>query len=77
MNFEIFKKDFITLLDKCLELVKQDNRKVIVLSIPDWSVTPFAKFKDRIRSELKIYNAYIKEETEKQNMLHRNYKTVA
>ncbi|WP_394975863.1 hypothetical protein [uncultured Croceitalea sp.] len=57
MNFEIFKKDFINLLDKCLELVKQDNKKVIVLSIPDWNVTPSTKFKDKIRNELKTYNA--------------------
>lgn len=72
MDFESFKKDFTTLLDKCSELVQEDNRKVMVLSIPDWSVTPFARFKDkdRIVTELKAYNTYIKEETEKRNMLY-------
>lgn len=72
MKFESFKKDFILLLEKSLLLARNDSTKAIVLSIPDWSVTPFARFKDKIRiiEELKAYNSFIKLETEKRGMTY-------
>ncbi|WP_350293914.1 SGNH/GDSL hydrolase family protein [uncultured Croceitalea sp.] len=72
MEFESFKKDFILLLDKSLLLARNDGTKAIVLSIPDWSVTPFARFKDKVRivEELKAYNSFIKLETEKRGMTY-------
>ena len=72
MEFESFKKDFILLLEKSLLLVRNDSTKAIVLSIPDWSITPFARSKDkeRIIKELKAYNSFIKLETEKRGMTY-------
>ena len=72
LDFDSFKKDFITLLDKSVQFAQNDTNKVIVLSIPDWSITPFARFKDknRITKELKKYNSFIKQETEKRNIIY-------
>lgn len=63
-DISIFKKEFPILLDKSIALAKDEPKNVIVLSIPDWSVTPFARFKDKskIVKELETYNAIIKDE---------------
>ena len=74
MKFESFKKDFGALLEKSIELAKNDSTNVFVLSIPDWSATPFARFKDKIKieKELKAYNSFIKKETKKRGILFIN-----
>ncbi|RYY57184.1 MAG: SGNH/GDSL hydrolase family protein [Chitinophagaceae bacterium] len=43
-NLEIadFAQDFETLLEKAISLAGNDTGHVVVLSIPDWSVTPYA-----------------------------------
>ncbi|MEP3211546.1 MAG: SGNH/GDSL hydrolase family protein [Maribacter sp.] len=66
-----FQEDFIVLLNKSIALAKNDKSRVFVLSIPDWSVTPFARSKNRAKivQELKAYNAVIKKETEERKML--------
>lgn len=71
-NIADFEKDFILLLDKSIALAKNDKSNVLVLSIPDWSVTPFAKMKDKekIAKEIKAYNAIIKKETSKRDILY-------
>ena len=42
------------------------SNHVIVLSIPDWGVTPFADGRDRnkIAEEIDIFNSFAKKETE-------------
>ncbi|CAN5181760.1 SGNH/GDSL hydrolase family protein [soil metagenome] len=59
LNSEDYKTDFEFLLKKALHLAGEKNNHVIVLSIPDWSVTPFAKNKDaaKITDEINAYNA--------------------
>ena len=61
---ELFKKEFPELLGISIKLAKNNPKNVVVLSIPDWSVTPFARFKDKkkITAELKIYNEIIENE---------------
>ena len=53
-----FGKDFEFLLKLAIDLAGQKNKKVIVLSIPDWGVTPFAKDRDeqQITNEINVYN---------------------
>jgi len=72
MDFEVFKKDFPILIETAIKLAQNDPSNVFVLSIPDWGVMPFAKFKDRekISSEIAKYNALIKQETEKRNIYY-------
>jgi lysophospholipase L1-like esterase len=51
--------DFESLLDQSIRFAGNNWDGVIVLSIPDWGVTPFAKDKDRkkIAAEIDEYNA--------------------
>src|SRR6478672_8083389 len=57
-SVENYKNDFEFLLKKALHFADDKNDHVIVLSIPDYSVTPFAKERDRkkIAEELDILN---------------------
>jgi lysophospholipase L1-like esterase len=51
--------EFESLLKQAIQFASGDNSHVIVLSIPDWGVTPFAEGKDRkkIAAEIDEYNA--------------------
>ena len=56
-----FRSGFESLLARALELAANDPRRVVVVSIPDWSVTPFARSDSRerhaIASEIDAFNA--------------------
>lgn len=69
-GMELFQKEFPELLQKAITLAQGKPENVFVLSIPDWSVTPFARLKDkdRIVKELKMYNTFIEEESKKMNV---------
>lgn len=58
--FSIYEKEFVTLMDKSIAMVGKDPGKVIVVSIPNYGVTPFAANRnpDNIGLEIKKYNAY-------------------
>jgi lysophospholipase L1-like esterase len=64
-----YREQFIFLLNKAIEYAGGDPNRVIVLSIPDWGVTPFANGRDieQIAKEIDSFNAVNKEETEKAN----------
>ena len=53
-----FKVDFDFLLHKAIHLANREARRVIVLSIPDWGVTPYAEGKNRaaISAEIDAFN---------------------
>ncbi len=70
-DIDIFKSEFPRLLETSIALAKNDPKNVFVLSIPDWSVTPFARFKDKkkIVKELNNYNSIIEEEAKKRGVL--------
>ncbi len=70
-DIDIFKREFPRLLETSIALAKNDPKNVFVLSIPDWSVTPFARFKDKkkIVKELNNYNSIIEEEAKKRGVL--------
>lgn len=65
-DFSIYEKEFPELLLWALAKVEGDTNRVIVLSIPDYSVTPFGAGGDqeRVAREIDEYNAYAKQETE-------------
>lgn len=63
IDFAVYKKEFPELLDKSIALAKGNNKHVIVLSIPDYAYTKFAKNfeeseKIRISTEINEYNAF-------------------
>jgi lysophospholipase L1-like esterase len=67
LDIEEYRKSFVFLLNKSIEYVGGDADRVIVLSIPDWGVTPFAGDRDskKIADEINQYNAVNRAETEK------------
>lgn len=62
-----YREDFLFLLNKAIEYAGSDAAKVIVFSIPDWGVTPFAMGRNstQIANEIDAFNAVNLEETMK------------
>ncbi|MFT4740641.1 MAG: lysophospholipase L1-like esterase [Marivirga sp.] len=64
-----YKKEFKALLKKALSFVDMDPSKVFIVSIPDYSVTPFVadnnKDKEKIAADLIIYNQIAQEYAKK------------
>ena len=69
-GLENYRGDIALILDRALELTSGRSDNVFVLSIPDYTVTPFAQTFDTalIASELLAYNRIKKEECEKRNI---------
>ncbi len=65
-----YKPEFEELLKKAIHFAGNRPERVVVLSIPDWGVTPFASGRDReqISREIDAYNAASKEISEKYNI---------
>lgn len=62
-----YREQFVFLLNKSIEYAGGNPQRVLVLSIPDWGVTPFAQGQDdaRIARDIDAFNAINREETEK------------
>ena len=62
---EEYRQQFRERLSQAVRFANGDARRVIVLSIPDWGVMPFAEGRDRARiaSEIDRFNAINREET--------------
>ncbi|UPG94137.1 SGNH/GDSL hydrolase family protein [Luteibacter aegosomatissinici] len=58
-----YREQFLALLERAVVLAG-DARRVIVVSIPDWGVTPFAEGRDRaaIAHEIDAFNAIARDE---------------
>jgi len=67
LDIDEYREEFIFLLNKAIEYAGEDAKRLIVLSIPDWGVTPFAKSRDskKITTEINLFNSVNREETEK------------
>jgi lysophospholipase L1-like esterase len=61
----IYRTQFAALLRRAVGFAGGDASRVVVLSIPDWSVTPFAEGRDRARiaHEVDAFNAAAREMT--------------
>ena len=64
---EEYRRHFIGLLKRSIDFAGGDPRKVVVLSTPDWGVTPFAEGRNRekIAAEIDTFNSIAKEEAGK------------
>jgi lysophospholipase L1-like esterase len=53
-----YKRDFAELLKLSIDLANQQYNKVLVLSIPDWGVSPFASDRDaaKITNQIMAFN---------------------
>ena len=59
LSIDSYTKEFELLLNQAIGFAGQKNEQVFVLSIPDWSVTPYAANRDqsKIAREIDAYNA--------------------
>jgi lysophospholipase L1-like esterase len=68
-SVESFEVDFKKMLQRAIVFAKGNKSRVIVLSIPDWGVTPFASQKgvdpDQVAKAINTYNRTKKEICEK------------
>ncbi len=66
-----FRVEFTQLLEQALGFAANDADRVLVLSIPDWGVTPFAEGRDRqkIAAEIDAYNLVVKNVSELYDVL--------
>ena len=66
-DLDEYREQFVFLLTKSVEYAGGDPEHVIVLSIPDWGVTPFASGRDQehIARQIDEFNAVNREEAEK------------
>ena len=64
---DIYREEFKELLNTATIYAGRNKTHVFVISIPDWSVTPFAKKSDRdlqqVSDRIDLFNAINKEET--------------
>jgi lysophospholipase L1-like esterase len=69
-----FESDFDFLLKKAIHFADEQPSKVIVLSIPDWSVTPYAEGADimKVAREIDEFNAAKKAIAEKYQVRYIN-----
>ncbi|MEX0724136.1 MAG: SGNH/GDSL hydrolase family protein [Gracilimonas sp.] len=58
LDIELYQNEFRELLEQSIAFAQGDTRRVFVLSIPNYGVTPFAQSRDTaaIRQEIAIYN---------------------
>lgn len=61
-----YRGEFVGLLNRAIGFAGGKQSRVIVVSIPDWGVTPFAEGRDRTRiaEELDLFNRIAQEEAE-------------
>ena len=73
-NISTYRTEFVQLLNTALNYAGGNKKRVFVLSIPDWGVTPFAQGQDiaQISGEISQYNAINKEESEKAGVAYIN-----
>ena len=61
---EQYRREFVALLNRAIGFAANEPKRVIVVSIPDWGVTPFARTRDasKIAGEIDRFNAINREE---------------
>lgn len=69
---DTYREEFVVLLNLAIGFAGGDPGRVIVLSIPDWGVTPFAANRDRdvVGAEIDQFNAINQEESEKAGVFY-------
>ncbi len=66
IDLMVYRKEFSQLLNKAICFTKSAPKQVFVLSIPDWSATPFASNRERrqIKTQLDHFNRVNRLETQ-------------
>ncbi len=76
---EQYRGEFAALLQRAIGFAGGDAKKVVVVSIPDWGVTPFAEGRDRakIAREIDQYNAINQEEAQRARASYVHITTIS
>ncbi len=79
LDIEQYRAEFVDLLHRSVAYAGIMPSNVIVVSIPDWSVTPFAEGKDRaqVAKEVDEFNAVNQDEAAKVGTRYVNVTTVS
>ena len=75
LPFSAFERDYEALLELAVARAGGDTSQVVLLSIPDYTYTPFGQNlndPDQVRAELSKYNGYIKNQAEAYGMVYMN-----
>jgi lysophospholipase L1-like esterase len=74
-----YRTEFIELLNTAIRYAGGNIKRVFVVSIPDWGVTPYANGRDRnaIAKQLDQFNAVNKAETEKAGVTYVDITTIS
>lgn len=74
-----YKKEFAELLQTAIRFAGGKPERVIVVSIPDWGVTPAGEGRDRMQvsAEIDEYNAVNKAETEAKGARYADITTIS
>jgi lysophospholipase L1-like esterase len=68
-----YRTKFVQLLNSAIKFAKGNKKRVFVVSIPDWGVTPYANGNDaKIAPEIDQFNAINKEESDKAGVNYIN-----
>jgi acyl-CoA thioesterase-1 len=62
-DFSVFEREFESLLSQAIDFAKGDPKRVFVISIPDYGVTPFGASRNQngqVSKDIDKYNAYKK-----------------
>ena len=78
-NIEQYRSEFKIILNKSIKFADNSNKNVIVFSIPDWGVTPFADGLDRkkISQEIDKFNEVNREESKKAGVYYINVTSIS
>jgi len=78
-SIEQYCNDFKIILNKAIKFADNSNKNVIVFSIPDWGVTPFADRLDRIQisEEIDKFNEVNQQESKKAGVHYINVTSIS
>lgn len=78
LDIEEYRKELRSLLTQAIHFTNGQSRRVLVLSIPDWSVTPFAEGRQReqIVAEIGAFNRVKQDEAQQAGALFLDVTTI-
>ena len=62
---EAYRPEFVRLLQQAVAFAGGEPRRVIVVSIPDWGVTPFGRGRTGVDAEIDAFNRVNREQAER------------
>ena len=67
-----YRKQFVRLLDMAITFAEDDRKRVLVLSIPDYGVTPFGQRQEpkRISAEIDEFNRINRDESQRAGIMY-------